>query len=671
MSNKKIKLEANIDINNNEKDNNIIDNKHQLKHKPDNTILFFKVFRNIFLKNKIIGFISFKAKLYVTQNNLQILKDYNHYNHNIYFERIKCKLLETEYNHTSELFDRVLLTISKYSLASLKIIKQYEEKFQEWGIGYLYESRCSNYYRELKPNELPSSLTKISLPWYDYPIVDPNIFPKDLKILNFKNYNHPLTQNSLPPCLESLCIPSFKYRIEPFTLPQTLTDLTINGYNEEFETITYGSFPNKIKKLKLVSGISGVSIFEKANTYSFDPIYGQFEEIKLFPSSLTDLYIGPRFHYHLIYKGFFPNSITKLEINSGFPLTPSSDMNWLPECLESLILVINSISIIKENTFPSTLKSLKVTLTQPSPHQYETERFISFIPDSVTNLCINGSLNLSSYNIKYPSNLKEINIKKNVFNTNLLASSTLKKVKITNSHPSPLLPSNATELVIENQQEIAIPSHISKVVFKNHVKNPLEALKTCSQSLRELQVGRLRCRIMDIYNKTNTLIIEFPNLEILSVSNVYQGISRSYQFPPSSLLQNSLRALSISKTTPKSLPITITPSNLIALNYIILSNFQIPIYPPCLIILGLKTDIAITNSTLPQFIKILIIMGPPPTINIDPIPPTLEQILIDSQYYLEYQKNNPHHSNNPNLKTLIKPVYDYKSIFFRVYNKYK
>ncbi|EGC36036.1 hypothetical protein DICPUDRAFT_151518 [Dictyostelium purpureum] len=504
------------------------------------------------LKRKIF----FYARLYnkslidikVDDNNIVL---YGEFSKSIDIHKIKAGFLN------KELYPTFILSLpkdlEKLDLCSLSTI---DEK--------VIEDNQPNFYPELKENELPPNLRELSLPYYKYNIKN-NILPNSLIKLNLTQFNQKITKGLFPPLLEVLIIPSYTQFIEPRALPETLTELVVGGYNYQFDTVTYGSIPSKVKILKFLNGISCDSILRGLSTKLNIALMSQSTQDtceSIFPILLKDLYIGAKFPFDKIPpNGFFSKKIKKLKLFTNN--TPLKKLDWLPslEELESLSCSIYSLTVINQNTLPQLLKSIDFNVESPAPNKETAKKFLSFLPNSITDLIINGNINFSSDSNIYPNSLNKLSLENNSHPIHAESSKSLKTFRTISCIGDISLPPNSTQYII---------------------------------SFNQLETIALKIKLSSIH--------------------------------------------------------------------------KLPVCPPSLTILDLQSYGPIDISKLPQTIKTLIISGPPPTINIGTIPPTVDQILIDSTFFLEYLNNNQHLNYHIYKKLIIPINNNFDSLFINSYN---
>ncbi|KAN0055680.1 hypothetical protein ACTA71_011563 [Dictyostelium dimigraforme] len=221
----------------------------------DNSLLFFKIWRNCVLKKIILKHlmmfnlfsypVGYSSNQYnqLINNNEQYLKsliiivDKEHLNLEILQFNIPNhieSIILNEKNHTNcDLPNLIAIT---NSLKKLKLHNSFNQQL------------ISN-----KNNKIFSNLTTIEFGHYFNQLIDVDILPNSLRILKFGNYyNQPINENVLPKSLEIIVF-QFKFNQSLKYLPQSIKEIKISFYSVFKQRINSNELPSSITKLSLPS----------------------------------------------------------------------------------------------------------------------------------------------------------------------------------------------------------------------------------------------------------------------------------------------------------------------------------------------------------------------------------------------------------------------------------
>ncbi|KAM9977753.1 hypothetical protein ACTFIR_011625 [Dictyostelium discoideum] len=234
-----------------------------------------------------------------------------------------------------------------------------------------------SFNKLLKPNYLPKSLTHLILSNdYDHHIDIKDVLPDSGNLLTLnlgENFNKPLKNHPLPYSITHLVLSSsFDQHLPAGVLPQSLKRLE---FGRDFnKPINVGVLPDK----QLESIIFGFSFNQQIKT-------------QVLPNTLKEIKFGFSFN-QIILENSFPQQLLSLEFGGSFSKPINS---LLPTSLESLKLGYNWDFSISNQTFSylSSLHSLEFG------YRFQKEFPPSSLPDSLTFLkfaCSNNKLQQSS-----------------------------------------------------------------------------------------------------------------------------------------------------------------------------------------------------------------------------------------------------------------------------------
>ncbi|KAN0042392.1 hypothetical protein ACTFIV_004956 [Dictyostelium citrinum] len=385
--------------------------------------LFFKVWKNIVIRNEIIRHIrlfkehnglkqfyrlinykEYKNKEYITNMTIGIkesitvnllppyLEKLNFYAQNGQIKANSIPSTVKELSFNGSFNSAIGLSTIPKNVESLQF--EFGENFnQEIHLDTLpklqleYLKLGVSFNKLLKPNFLPKSLTHLILSNdFNYPIDIKDVLPDcgNLLTLNLgADFDRPLKNHPLPYSITHLVLSSsFDQHLLPGILPQSLRRLE---FGKDFNRpIGIGVLPDK-----------------QLESIQFGYSFNQQIRPQTLPKSLKELKFGFSFNQILL-ENSIPNQLISLEFGGSFS---KSINNLLPISLESLKLGYNwSLSISTETfSYLTSLHSLEFG--------YKFKGFFppSSLPDSLTFLkfaCSNNKLQQSSI----PKSVKTLKI---------------------------------------------------------------------------------------------------------------------------------------------------------------------------------------------------------------------------------------------------------------------
>ncbi|KAN0000301.1 hypothetical protein ACTFIZ_000740 [Dictyostelium cf. discoideum] len=347
----------------------------------NNDKLFFKVFRNIYLKMvifyhiRLFNYYEFKDNHTFTIEEFQSFKFKDHLSKlrlmepiqkltttttttNNYIKGELSKLIPNSVKSLSlDINNQLVVGDIKDGLTSLKFGKRFDQKLTPGLLvtdGSLVEFNSGSAFKNgdisLQVGSIASSIKSLTFGESFNSIINVNVLPEGLVKLRFKGFNKMIVKNSLPNSLLELEFGgNFNRAISAHgTLPKSLTSLTLGI---EFTHVIYrGTLPPTLKKLVIQS-----------------TAFNQKFENKSLPDSLE--------HLEFIKNGFFNQPIAD---------------NFLPPNLKTLILPEQW----SNNFQPILAHQLPTNLTDLQFYSNECSLFLQndSIPSTVLNLRINGIL---------------------------------------------------------------------------------------------------------------------------------------------------------------------------------------------------------------------------------------------------------------------------------------
>ncbi|KAM9963284.1 hypothetical protein ACTFIW_006510 [Dictyostelium discoideum] len=332
-------------MNNDIKNNLIIDNNNI------NEILFFKVWRNKFIRFRIFH----QIKKY-SMNKIKVFEDCSKLNglENSYYIK-KCKFLKNS---------SVPVGAIPHSVRSLKL------------------SNVFSY--PLIIGSLPPKVKTIYVGQFFNFKIDKGVIPPTCETLRF-GYHFNQSFEFLPPSVTSIEYGGIFNK--PQTIPQTVTKLKLFNFFNRMD-LTINDIPKSIKTL-IIDGCFNINLF-----------------VGFIPSSVTKLVLGPKYFQPQLIPGFIPSSVRKLTI-SFCSFETRIEKNVIPSSIKKLKIIdhFNGEYIASNLCYGSIPFGVEIIEFS----DFKNKRYIKLdhrlIPLTVKKLIIKGKqVNLSS--LKYNSRLK-------------------------------------------------------------------------------------------------------------------------------------------------------------------------------------------------------------------------------------------------------------------------
>ncbi|EGC35033.1 hypothetical protein DICPUDRAFT_152686 [Dictyostelium purpureum] len=296
-------MNNNTVIINNNNNNNDIDNK--------NNILFFRVFRNIYLREKIFHFLH----LYnIFKFNIFFRGSYQTKERLKYLEYFKSVYIEDEDEHLYRLLELIPKNIEYVKIGGVPLF-------------------CSNIYSMYIPKHIKHLVLSDVLNDSEN---DSTLLPGDLEVLEINDINK--QSWNFPSKLKKLIYTISDYRNSQATeLPQNLKSLKLVNCSLNF----FCTLPQTLKKLKVYNR-------------SISKLYHDMR----FPQNTEVLYLYDGMFNRPLQ--FLPQTLLKLELDPSFD--QSIPVGVLPETLKKLVLKNESpkYSFIQCEALPIGLKVLKL-----------------------------------------------------------------------------------------------------------------------------------------------------------------------------------------------------------------------------------------------------------------------------------------------------------------------
>ncbi|KAM9978472.1 hypothetical protein ACTFIY_012214 [Dictyostelium cf. discoideum] len=445
----------------------------------DNSNLFFKIYRNLFLKNEIFKHVKLYNKYW---KDSVVFRDVNKYNS---FE-FKEYLLNLEYSFSEHI-----------KIPNVEILK----------IGNSFWD-CKKSIESIPENFIPSSVKDLTIgkPCFSNN-TDPkerlcNIIPPTVTKLDLREYNNPLNPGDIVKTLKSLTISMcFSDELKESLWPDELEldELKILRY-EELKNDCY--FPKNYKSLEVSGNVP--QIFN-INLLSLSLVRLKIELPKLSSMNLSTLknlkYLSVWDFIGDIEKGFLPEGLETLYIIIGnnfniqvgslpkslkklnmYPFKNKIELGVLPEGLEMLDISGETEEAFEVGVFPSSItyldfgcfsksmKKLKVgvlpssleAFSFPSVYSFEIEE--GLLPNSMGSLNLPKSFNQIITKTLLPNKLVQLDFGES-FNSQI---------------PPNTLPETLKYLTfgfVFNQDidPFCFPNSIESIIFKSGFNKPLKA----------------------------------------------------------------------------------------------------------------------------------------------------------------------------------------------------
>ncbi|KAK5578421.1 hypothetical protein RB653_008092 [Dictyostelium firmibasis] len=337
------------------------------ENQNENSKLFFSIWRNNYLKKKILRqlkVIKFHSNtLVITCNNNKLLSSKNEDFKNQKSIEILFRKNEKDYENMKKLLKQISNLPSHINELS---IRNDNENF--------YKDNLLELESFFKDNLIPNSIT--SLKFDDSFPFKIEMLPNQLKILNWGRRN--------------------QYKIPIGLLPIGLEELHYHGNSR----LKLGSLPPTLKRLYLGGGFK-VNISDPPG---------------LLPKGLEVLLVNKQFNHPL--NGCLPESLTKLFFHDSGYFNQEFKIGDLPSSITELKLPECFNQPIGLNQLPSSLKSLKFTKSCET-HTFKQLIEPGNLPNSLTYLRMNPGYDIALKVGSIPSSMKKL-VFKNSFNQQLI-----------------------------------------------------------------------------------------------------------------------------------------------------------------------------------------------------------------------------------------------------------
>ncbi|KAN0000474.1 hypothetical protein ACTFIZ_000917 [Dictyostelium cf. discoideum] len=526
----------------------------------DNSNLFFKIYRNLYLKNEILKHVKLYNKYW---KDTVVFRDVNKYNS---FE-FKDYLLNLEYSFFQHIKipNVEILKIGNSFWDRKKLIKSIPENFIPSSVKDLtIKKPCfsnNTDQSERLCNIIPPTVTKLDLGEYNNPL-HPGDISKTLKSLTISIcFSDELKESLWPDELELDELKIFRYGElkKDCYFPKNYKSLQVYGYVPHIFNINLLSLSlvKLIIELPKLSSMN-LSTLKNLKHLSVCDFNGDIEKGFL-PEGLETLNIFNKNNFNF-QVGSLPKSLKKLFI---FSYNKKIKLGVLPEGLETLY-----ISETKESfdvgVFPSSINYLDFGYLAKSMEKLK----VGVLPISLKTFSFPSIYSFEIEEGLLPNSIETLNLPKhfNQIITKTLLPNKLVRLDFGESFNSPILPNTLPETLkflsfgFTFNQEIdpfCFPNSIESIFFKGGFNKPLKvgcwptSLKNLflgtsfdsdiepfalSQSLQCLSIegpfnkyfepntlppSLLSIKLPSLYNKEIDIIL--PNLTHLSIGTTYNS----------------------------------------------------------------------------------------------------------------------------------------------------
>ncbi|EAL65088.1 hypothetical protein DDB_G0284637 [Dictyostelium discoideum AX4] len=443
----------------------------------DNSNLFFKIYRNLYLKNEIFKHV----KLYNNYwKDTVVFRDINKYNS----FKFKEYLLNLEYSFRQHIKipNVEILKIGNSFWDRKKLIESIPENFIPSSVKDLTIKK-PGYYNNTDPKErlgniIPPTVTKLNLREYNNPL-NPGDIVKTLKSLTISMYILDELKKSLWPDeleLDEFIISSYRKIKNDCYFPKNYKSLEVSGYAPHIFNINLLSLSLVKLKIELPKLSSmNLSTLKNLKYLSVQDFNGDIKKGFL-PVGLETLCIKNNFKFQI---GSLPKSLKKLNISS---YNNKIELGVLPEGLETLYISGETEEAFEVGVFPSSItyldfgaysksmKKLKVGVLPLSlkmflfPDVYSFEIDEGLLPHSMETLMLPKSFNQIITKTLLPNKLVHLDFGES-FNSPI---------------PPNTLPETLRSLTfgfVFNQDidRFCFPNSIESIIFKSGFNKPLKA----------------------------------------------------------------------------------------------------------------------------------------------------------------------------------------------------
>ncbi|KAN0000492.1 hypothetical protein ACTFIZ_000925 [Dictyostelium cf. discoideum] len=457
----------------------------------DNSNLFFKIYRNLYLKNEILKHIKLYNKYW---KDTVVFRDVNKYNS----FKFKDYLLNLEYSFSQHIKipNVEILKIGNSFWDRKKLIKSIPENFIPSSVKDLTIKK-PGLYNNTEPSErlcnfIPPTVTKLDLREYNNPL-HPGDINKTLKSLTIGIGTDELKESLWPDELEldELKIFNFRKHNQDCYFPKNYKSLEVAGYvphifNINLLSLSLVKFTIELPKLSSMN-LSTLKNLKYLSVWDFN---GDIEKGFL-PEGLETLNIFNKNNFNF-QVGSLPKSLKKLYI---FSYNKKIKLGVLPEGLETLYLSGETKKAFDVGVFPSSITYLGFDYFSKSMEKLK----VGVLPISLKTFSFPSIYSFEIEEGLLPNSIETLNLPKhfNQIITKTLLPNKLVRLDFGESFNSPILPNTLPETLnslsfgFAFNQEIdpfCFPNSIESIFFKGGFNKPLK-VGCWPTSLKNLFLG--------------------------------------------------------------------------------------------------------------------------------------------------------------------------------------
>ncbi|KAM9965965.1 hypothetical protein ACTFIR_006149 [Dictyostelium discoideum] len=401
----------------------IIEINEKLKENKFNDKIFFLIWKNNYLKFKILNYLkiyqeSYKIVFYNCENFIKFEKK----------EFIKHLIIS--FNDPLKFYFNKIPN----SITTLELVGKFNQQIRENQIPSSITTLKfgDNFNQSIRKNNIiPSSVTNLIFDSFNKPL-SIGSFPSSIQTLEFNCFNQDINFGEIPSNVKNLkfgypfnkSLKNLPNSIESLTIMQcydrkielghclSLTELNFTHYNRFNEEIKPGDLPITLKKLSLGSIFNKVlihgSIPPQLEYLNLGEEFNKPLEEGILPNSIKTLYLGVKFSQ--ILKVFdLPKSLTNLigignlklqspnvlneltqliELNLGNYYNHQIEVNYLPLNLKSL-----NLGSLNQSLIPNSLPNSITFLDMGKLYNHKLD--INILPKSLNHLIFSNEFNQS------------------------------------------------------------------------------------------------------------------------------------------------------------------------------------------------------------------------------------------------------------------------------------
>ncbi|KAM9985840.1 hypothetical protein ACTFIZ_002139 [Dictyostelium cf. discoideum] len=504
----------------------------------DNSNLFFKIYRNLYLKNEILKHVRLYNKY---GKDTFVFKDINKYN-SFKFKDYLLNLEISFFQHI-KIPNVEILKIGNNFWERKKLIKSIPKNFIPSSVKDLtIKKPC--LYNNTDPSErlcniIPPTVTKLNLREYNNPL-HPGDITKTLKSLTICIGTNEFKESLWPDELELDELYIFNFR-EPeilppgelkkdFYFPKNYKSLEISGdvphiFNINLLSLSLVKLKIELPKLSSMN----LSTLKNLKYLSVRDFNGDIEKGFL-PEGLETLFINIKNDYNF-QVGSLPKSLKKLNINS---YKKKIELGVLPEGLETLYISGETQEAFEVGVFPSSITFLDFGHFSKSVKKLK----VGVLPISLKIFSFPPIYSFEIEEGLLPNSLELLNLSKhfNQIITKTLLPNKLVRLSFGGSFNSPILPNTLPETLncllfnsVFNQEidPFCFPNSIETIFLFSGFNKPLKA-GCWPTSLKKLHLGSS----FDSYIEPFALP---QSLESLTIEGSFNKYFEPNTLPPSLL----------------------------------------------------------------------------------------------------------------------------------------